>query len=333
MTQVNIPPYWKNRWTEFNPEVCYKAKCGLQQVRVTDTQNGQVLGEGFWFCPIHRLFHSCGWSPCVEGICSCLTWKTHAYNGARCPTYIDIEGYLCCEVTRLRLETYPSFPFEDDFFREKESKETVDLGQDFETAARNYFIQKEGAVTEGAYDDIVFLSDAQTYPLLIHQPNRANFERFIDPKLFADCCHFDSKDRYKVYKALCKVFQEKLEFTIFKRKKKHNIRRAFHIACTQVFHPDTYKMLLSKHSFWSKTKTYRKLCRLQQHLYFILKVIQPIKNIKEKNYPPDPYLERLCRSLEREEKRSTTTTPPPPSKKKKPKTPPMPPIKKTLPVT
>lgn len=309
MTSQPLPPYWKNRWTEFNCDTCYKANCELVKVNVSDMR-GQMLASGFDYCPTHRLFHVCGWSPCVEGNCSCGKYTTHVYNGARCPTYLDQEGYLCCEVTLMRLENYPSFPFENVFpFDNMETEDITTIPIDFNTAAKNYFIQKEGAVTEGEYDDIVYLSDEQVYPLLTRRPNQADFEKFIDPKLFSGNCHFDYEYRYKVYENICLAFRANLEFSVFKRKGKHNIRRAFHIACTQVFHNDIYKMLLTMKSFWSKHKTYRKLCRLHQHFYYILKVTYPIKDIDKKNIPPDSYLEELlkCLSLEQEKKKKTPT--------------------------
>ena len=288
------PPYWKNRWTEFNPELCFKAKCSLVPVE-------RGLPKQY-FCQEHRLFHMCGWSPCAEGTCRCIAGKPHAYTGSRCPTYLNPEGYVCCQMTRERLESFPSSPFVDGPDPEGDF-EPMEEGHSFDTAVQAYFAKKEGVPTEGQFDDMLFLSDKQANSFFMKGPNRADFRRMVDPKLFCDCLPLNEKQRYEVYVLMCRAFKAEMEFSDFKRRKKTNIRRALHLACTQYFHSETYKLLLQKHSFWTRTKTYRKLSRLQQHFLKAIKVVYPVKEIREGDFPPDPSVIQLCRYLEEEEKK------------------------------
>ena len=148
--KVEMPP-----WTAYNSYRCYLNNCYLCYDSVKEV----------YVCLKHKTNHVCGWAEQDE---------EGAYQGPKCPTVENEDGWLVCEMTGQVLDSQAKYlP---------------------NPSPKEYKCDEE--------EPMMILTDHEITELLQNKPNENNFYT-IDKKLFADLLtRFNHNKRYKITKAL-----------------------------------------------------------------------------------------------------------------------------------
>ena len=231
-------------WTAYNSYRCYLNNCYLCYDSVKEV----------YVCLKHKTNHVCGWAEQDE---------EGAYQGPKCPTVENEDGWLVCEMTGQVLDSQAKYlP---------------------NPSPQEYKCDDE--------EPMMILTDHEITELLKNKPNENNFYT-IDKRLFADLLtdSLDLQQRYMVYACMANLWRNQPYFTRFNHNKRYKITKALMAACWDYKHRDQDRPA------GLVTHTYRKLNDLNRHLKFIIRSVtgqrQSIFKRKKKHTDDDvlPYI-------------------------------------------
>ena len=258
-------------WTYYNSQRCHDQKCRLQP-----TESKQRF-----YCKEHDASHTCGWSDCANGTCTCKD-RHHCYFGSMCPAVLDGNN-LKCEITGYTLDEQPSFAAALEQ-REIEARRVPDP-----------FCQ-----SEGAYDDEVYFYDKTLFDMLHASESVKTFED-IDCKLFFTIKEYSDNTltrdkRYSIYQLLIDLFKTGASCTHFQKARNTQITRALMTAGWEHYRyripPETERPK------YYEIQNYRKLNKLKNHMLDILRAVDPVPEITHPVDTPTPPTSYIVKAIE-----------------------------------
>ena len=191
-----------------------------------------------------------------------------------CPAVLDGNN-LKCEMTGYILDQQPSYSSSMEQ-KEIEARRQAD----------------PFCVSEGHYDDEVYLYDKTLYQMLNSSESLKTFED-IDLKLFFTIKEYSGHSlrrdkRYSIYKSLIDLFKTGARSTHFLKANNTQITRALMTAGWEHYR---YRIPPERERpKWFDIRNYRKLNRLKNHMLDILRTVDPVPQItnpvKPKSSPP-----------------------------------------------